>query len=205
VLELAFGVPRERTSVVPLGLADAFLAAGPGQRNKDYVICVGTITRQKNSVPLARLARQIQVPLLFVGQPYSETDACWQEFKTLIDGRWVRHQPHVHDPREMISLLQQARGAVVASDFENWSFTAHEAAACGLPLLLPAQNWARECFGNQAQYFSGNIAHAGGRLREFYDQCPDLPALNIRHYRWTEIAAQLRNIYTRVLKSPTSV
>jgi glycosyltransferase involved in cell wall biosynthesis len=48
----------------------------------------------------------------------------------------------------MIGLLQRARGFVLNSRFENWSLAAHEAAACGLPLLLPDLPWSREQFGD---------------------------------------------------------
>ena len=50
VLELVYGLPRERVDLVPLGLEKIFLEAGPGQRDGDYLLCAGTITQRKNSV-----------------------------------------------------------------------------------------------------------------------------------------------------------
>jgi glycosyltransferase involved in cell wall biosynthesis len=200
VLELVYGIPREKIEVVPLGLAPVFLEAGPGQRNGDCLISVGTITRVKNTVALARLARAAQVPILFVGKPYSETDPYWQEFSGLVDGRWVRHQPHLTDPAAMVALLKSARGAVVMSDFENWCLAAHEAAACGLPVLLPDQNWSRERFGNQAHYFDriGFTPRNVEILKQFYAAAPGLPAPAIRLFSWADAAVALKKLYERV-------
>lgn len=197
VLELVYGISRNKVNIVPLGLSDVFINAGPGRRTEDFLVCVGTITERKNCVPLARLAAEAQVPLLFVGKPYAETDPYWKEFRQLIDGRCVRHQPHVGEPSAMVDLLHRARGAVIMSRYENWCLAAHEAAACGLPLLLPDQKWSRERFGDQATYFKGDSSDTA-ILRDFYQRCPSLPAPAVRLYRWAESAEQLRKVYEDV-------
>ena len=203
VLELVYGIPRDRVEVVPLGLENHFLRAGPGKRDGDYLLCAGTITRRKNSVALARLARAAQTPILFVGKPYAETEPYWREFSGLVDGRWVRHQPHTANPSEMVALLKSARGAVVMSDYENWCLTAHEAAACGLPVLLPDQNWSRERFGGQAHYFTsiGCTPSNTAILKQFYTAAPTLPAPAIQLFSWTDAATRLKAVYNRVLRT----
>jgi glycosyltransferase involved in cell wall biosynthesis len=201
VLELVYGVPADRISVVPLGLPDIFLNARPAHRSEDYLVCAGTITERKNCISLAQLARKTQTPILFVGKPYSEYDPYWTQFNALIDGKWVRHQPHVADPASMIDILQKARGAVIMSRYENWCLAAHEAAACDLPVLLPPLKWARERFGDEAHYFTGNLNRDAEILKEFYERSPAYPAPRIRLYRWKEAAEQLRAIYERVLST----
>ena len=203
VLELVYGIPRERVELVPLGLEKTFLEAGPGKRDGDYLLCAGTITQRKNSVALARLARAAQVPILFVGKPYAETESYWQEFRGLVDGCWVRHQTHVADPAAMVALLKSARGAVVLSDYENWCLTAHEAAACGVPVLLPDQNWSRERFGNQAHYFEriGFSPRNVEILKQFYAAAPGLPAPAIELFSWADAARRLKIVYERVLSA----
>lgn len=201
VLEWVYGIPRKHIALIPIGLPDIFINAGTGDRNAEPLVCVGTITAQKNCVPLARLAHQAQVPVLFVGKPYCENDPYWAVFRALVDGRWVRHQPHVGDPAAMIALLHRARGALVMSQFENWCLVAHEAAACGLPVLLPDQKWARERFGGEAHYFTGDLKRDTAVLKDFYERCPTLPAPNIRLYRWVEVAEKLRVVYAEVLNT----
>jgi len=201
VLELVYGIPREKVALVPLGLAPIFLEARPAHRHGDYLLCAGTITRVKNTVALARLAQAARVPILFVGKPYAEADPYWQEFRGLVDGRWVRHQPHLADPAAMVTLLQSARGAVVMSDYENWCLTAHEAAACGLPVLLPDLNWSRERFGDQAHYFDhvGFSSRNVAILKQFHAAAPALPAPAIQLFSWTDAAKALKNVYEEVV------
>lgn len=201
VLELVYRVPRERVAVVPLGLSPTFLKAGAARREGDHLICVGTITGRKNCVPLATLARRTEVPILFVGKPYSESDPYWREFAALIDDRFVRHHPHVAGEDEMIALLHGARGAVVMSRFENWCLTAHEAAACGLPLLLPDQPWSRERFGDGARYFAGEPAADAEILGRFHADCPQLRAPATPLPSWDDVALRLREVYAEVLRT----
>ena len=203
VLELVYGIGRNRVSVVPLGLSDTFLKAPCGSRTESHLVCAGTITERKNCVPLARLARAAKVPVLFIGKPYSDRDAYWKEFQSLLDGQWVRHQPHVGDPAAMVELLGRARGAVIMSEFENWCLAAHEAIACGLPLLVQDQKWSRERFGDQVRYFKhiGESEENVRVLRQFYVDSPGLPVPAIKLYGWDEVALQLLAVYREVLST----
>jgi len=105
----------------------------------------------------------------------------------------------------MIELLQGARGYVLMSRFENWCLAAHEAAACGLPLLLPDQRWARERFGEHASYFprSGEDASIAA-LRQFYQQSLRLPAPKARLFSWKDVAEKLHETYSTLLNGATS-
>ena len=202
VLDVVYGVPEERIAVVPLGLSETFLHRGPGQRTEPYLICTGTVTGRKNFVELAQMARAAQVPVLFVGKPYHPKDAYWLRFQELIDNRWVRHRPHVESEVEMAGLLQSARGFVFMSNFENWCLSAHEAAACGLPLLVQDQNWSRERFGDQARYFPtiGVTPENTAILRKFYDDCPGLPAPRVPIFSWDEVGVRLKEVYGKLLQ-----
>jgi glycosyltransferase involved in cell wall biosynthesis len=198
VLELVYGLPASRVSLLPLGLPDRFLSAQPSDRAGDHLICVGTITERKCSVELADLARRAEVPILFVGKPYAESDPYWKTFSSKIDNHWVRYQPHVHSEDEMIALLRNARGCVVKSWYENWCLAAHEAAACGLPLLVPDQKWSRERFGAEATYFSTDGTGDAEILRRFYQHCPDQSQPKIQLHSWRDVATLLRPIYESV-------
>lgn len=203
VLEKAFGVPRERISLVPLGLSDTYLQAGAGQRQEAHLICTGTITERKNSVALAQLAHRAEVPILFVGKPYSATDPYWRRFQELTDGRLVKYQPHIASESEMIRLLQGSRGFVLMSQFENWCLSAHEAIACGLPLLVPDQNWSRERFGERVRYFPklGDNSENVAVLKQFYADSQRLSAPAIPLASWADAGRQLKAIYEKVLRT----
>jgi len=202
VLRQVYGLKPQQVSIVPLGLSETFLSAPAASRAEDHLICTGTIGPLKNSLQLGRLALQSQVPLLFVGKPHGSNNSYWQEFEKLINGRLVKHHPHVESEQEMVHLLGNARGYVLMSRYENWSLAAHEAAACGLPLLLPDQPWSRECFANEGHYFpKGGSGSAVAALREFYDRCPKLAAPQVRLFSWQQVAEKLQLLYARLLKA----
>jgi hypothetical protein len=199
-LGIIYGVPDSLVSIVHLGLAEPFLKSGAAPRRANHLVCTGTIAPVKNSVELARLAHAARAPILFVGKPYDFDSAYWKEFQSLIDNQWVKYQPHVKTELEMAVLLRDARGFVLMSRYENWCLAAHEAVACGLPLLLPAQKWSRERFGSQASYFPASRSHAIKALQEFYQRCPELSAPRIELFGWLDVARSLRTIYERVLQ-----
>lgn len=202
VLQTVYGVSSDAISVIPLGLSESYLRAGTGDRSENHLICSGTITRRKNSLLLAQMAKAAKVPILFVGKPYHPSDPYWKEFEKRIDQKWVKHHPHVESENEMIALLKSARGFVLLSEYENWCLSAHEAAACGLPLLVPDQKWSRERFGRGATYLAGyDIGKNVPALRQFYEHCPALPAPNLKQYGWIEVAEQLKLLYERVFNT----
>jgi len=204
VLQTVYGVPPSQISIVPLGLDNIYLATKQDRRPGTYLITIGTICDVKRSVELAELARAAEVPILFIGDPYSTTDPYWKRFKTLVDDRFVLYQNHRVDRAAMLNLLSSARGFVLFSHYENWSLAAHEAAACGLPLLLPDQTWSRECFFDQASYFKpDNLMSNAESLRNFYASSPDLPPPRIEHYSWDDVATRLIGVYNTVAKSTT--
>lgn len=201
LLEDVYGVAPEKISIVPLGLTETYLKAGPAVRTEDHLICTGRITESKNSLELARLACAAKVPILFVGKPGNPNSRYWLEFRALIDGKYVKHHDYVSSEAAIAELLREARGYVLMSQFENWCLAAHEAAACGLPLLLPDQRWSRERFGNQATYWprTRNNTAALAALESFWERCPKLPPPKIELYSWIEVAERLKDVYSRML------
>ena len=201
LLEDVYGVAAENVSIVPLGLTETFLKAAPAVRTEEHLICTGRITESKNSLELARLARAAKVPILFVGKSGNPDNRYWLEFRTLIDGKYVKHHEHVSGEAAIVELLRKSRGYVLMSQFENWCLAAHEAAACGLPLLLPNQRWSRERFGNQATYWprTRNNTAALAALESFWEQSPKLPPPKIELFSWVEVAERLKAVYARML------
>ena len=195
VLEMVYGVQGSKIFVVPLGVDKIYLTNQPIRQPGNHLVTVGTIRDVKRSIELAEMARRAEVPILFVGNPYSLHDPYWQRFQSLIDDKFVLHRTHVLESLELKNLLLSARGFVLYSQYENWSLAAHEAAACGLPLLLPDMKWSRECFGNEASYFKTNATQNTRILKEFYDSSVQLPSVRIAHHSWDDIAARLIDVY----------
>jgi glycosyltransferase involved in cell wall biosynthesis len=202
VVQTVYGVHKSKISVVPLGLDKTYLTKGSIRQAGNHLISVGTIRDVKRSIELAEVARKAEVPILFIGNPYAIHDPYWQRFQGLIDDKFVLHRNHVSNASELKSLLLSARGFVLYSHYENWSLAAHEAAACGLPVLLPKQKWSLERFGTEASYFSGGaIGQSAEELKVFYDGASTAPAPRIKLYSWAEVAEQLKKIYDRLLST----
>lgn len=200
VLKRCYGVAESRIRKIPLGLTDAFIRADNGSRDCRYLITTGIITERKRSVELALLAKETGVPICFVGKPYDQSDPYWKKFKSLIDDDTVNYVSHTESVEEMVELLQTSRGFVLYSDYENWCLSAHEADACGLPLLLPDQRWSRERFGDKASYLTlGDIRQNRSSLKSFYESAPSMKNPNVHHYSWADVAKQHLEAYNDVL------
>ncbi len=200
VLREVYHVPPEKIAVVPLGLPDAYLHQPPPVPDRSgarWLVCTGTITARKRTNDLARLAHRAETPILFVGKGYRPDDPYFLEFQSLVDGKYVQHQGHVDGEAEMIALYRAARGFVIFSDIENWCLSAHEAAACGLPVLLRPLPWAHERFGDQATYFTGEPAADAVVLRRFHETAGTAPAPDVRQWSWAEIGTLMLEAYRR--------
>jgi glycosyltransferase involved in cell wall biosynthesis len=205
VLTRCYGVPRKQIHLVPLGLHERFLATSPHVQTKAHLITTGTITERKRSVELARLAKETSVPICFVGKPYDFKSHYWHQFEKLIDGEIVKHVSHTESIEEMIRLLQESRGFVLYSDYENWCLSAHEAAACGLPLLLPDQRWSRERFGDSASYLRlGDLKQNRSALHAFHSSAPSLESPKMHHHSWHEVAELHVIAYEELLRKKSS-
>lgn len=202
VLMKTYRVPAEKIIIVPLALDKAYFEPLPKVQKKQWLINTGTITPRKRSLELAQMAHEAKVPILFVGKPYDGSSKYWHDFKEKIDNDLVRHIAHTDDVSKMIELLLSAKGFVLYSDYENWCLSAHEAAACGLPLLLPDQAWSRERFGEQCSYFSSrNKKRNIVELKRFYQEAASLSAPNIEHLKWAQIGEMLISTYKDLLSN----
>ena len=194
-----YGVPADKVALVPYGMSDAYLEARPSERPGDFLISTGTITQRKRAVEMARLARRAEVPILFVGKPYHDSDPYWLEFQSLIDGKYVRYLPHVNGEAQMIEQYRAARGFTLGSVSENWCLSAHEAAACGLPCLLRPQPWSLERFGAEARYLTDDPSKDAAILRQFYEDAPTMPIPRVKQWSWWEVGQQLVEVYRKIL------
>lgn len=199
----AFNVPAHKISKVPLGLSSDYLQVAPRANiTGEYIITTGTITERKRSLELARMAKEARVPILFVGKPYSEKDPYWREFQQLIDGEIVRYEGHVSSPDRLIELLQSARGFVIYSQFENWCLSAHEAVACGLPILVQDQPWSREVFGGKASYLSNTNSRINSQIiARFFQEASTQAAPPCSLVNWSEVGKQIVKVYEQVLRT----
>jgi glycosyltransferase involved in cell wall biosynthesis len=151
---------------------------------------------------LAQAAVAAQAPVWIIGRAYDESDPYARNFLELARSQpqWVRYEGAVSDRVKLAAIYRAARGFVLLSTKESLSLSALEAAACGCPLLLSDQPWARGTFAGSAQFcpVPASTSATADALRKFYDTAPQLPA-PAKPATWLEVGRQLKAIYEQVL------
>jgi glycosyltransferase involved in cell wall biosynthesis len=203
LMHYLFGAPKQRITIVPNGVEDAFFQAPPGKRG-DWLVCTATITQRKRVLELAQAAVRAKTPLWFIGKPYAGVDPYAEQFEALAreNPEMIRRGgPPFQDRDGLAAVYRTARGFVLLSAMETRSLAAEEAAACESPLLLADLPWARSVFGEYASYCPiASPERTAVVVRRFYDQAPNLkpPPKPLRE---PDIAAQLKALYERLLSA----
>lgn len=197
-----FDATPGRGHIIPWGMrAEVLEKLAQPAPEKDYLISMATIAPRKNTLELARAARDAGTPIVFTGKPYSADDAYFKEFKALVDDKTVRYAGFVDEERKG-ELLRSARGFVLLSQFESGCVAVYEASAAGLPLLLSDLPWAR--FGYPgADPLTLLPLGAHGRtveaLKKFYACAHRLKRTTFPILTWDQIADRYVEIYKTIL------
>jgi len=200
-----YDAPPERIHVVPNGVEEVFfpVAGAPEVAREDFLVCTATITERKRVLELAEAAVAAQVPVWFIGKPYSESDPYFGCFLTLHrqHPQFVRYEGGITDRAQLAAIYRRARGFVLLSAMESLSLSALEAAAAGCPLLLGDLPWARCTFEGTASYCPVTPATAttAAVLKEFHRAAPSLPVPE-KPKTWPEVGRQIKGIYETVVK-----
>lgn len=202
-----YQTPRDRCHVIPHGLdATALAALAQPAVEGDYLISMASIIPRKHNVLLAEAARLAQVPMLFLGKPFAENDPYFLQFKQLVDGRLVRY-PGFVSSEEKQRLVREARGFALLSQFESGCIALQEAAAAGLPLLLPTLPWAMGVYqhARQKEFVAISSPQAlAPKLRHFYEAAHRKPGQTFPVPSWREVARRYVEIYQDVLSQKLS-
>jgi glycosyltransferase involved in cell wall biosynthesis len=194
-----FGASAARVHVVPNGVEEIFLN-GDARPRGEWLVCTATIRDVKRVLEVAKAAVIAQTPIWFIGKPYSESDEYAQNFRAFAgkNNRLIRYDGAIENRTTLADIYRSARGFVLLSAWETLSIAALEAAACGCPLLLSDQAWARSVFDGEASLCPvASPRRTASALRRFYDAAPTLPVPK-KPKSWTEIAAMLKRIYLEI-------
>jgi len=195
-----FGAPTPRLFVVPNGVEREFFES-PKVPRESWLVCTATVTQRKRVVELAKAAVLANVPVRFLGSPYSEQDPYFKEFSALSQQfpSIILYQGSVNHRGDLARIYRQARGFVLLSSMESLSLSALEAAACETPLLLSDLPWARTSFDHHAWYCDPFAMPQimARKLREFYEASSTL-APAPKPLTWNDIALKLKEVYESV-------
>jgi len=195
-----FDAPPEKVHVVPNGVEEIFFMPStprvPSPRS-GYIVCTATITERKRVLELAEVAISANVPVWFIGKPYSESDPYYLRFLDLVrkSSGPIRYEGGISDRSRLAEIYQSAKGFALLSTMESLSLSALEATASGCPLLLSDLPWARSAFGNNATYIPlKSPLSLAPHLSNFYHNADKLP-IAARPLTWHQVAAQLVTVY----------
>jgi len=202
-----YGVPAERIDVVPNGTDPRFARgdAEPFARlvgGRGFVLCPGRIEPRKNQLGLIRAMRGAGVPMVVLGDAVpghaSYGAACRRAADRNV--RFVRALRH-DDP--LLASAYAACGCLaLASWFETPGLVALEAAASGVPLVLPRGGCAAEYFGDLAEYVR---PHDGAGIRRAVlaalrrRRDPRLAEHVLANFTWDAAARATCQAYDKVL------
>ncbi len=196
-LEKLFKINKKNVSAIMHGVDSQFFAKSWNCKSES-LISVGSICRRKNSLFLAKLANELQIPITFVGK-FQETnlDYC-RKFALESEKKYVNHRQNVCDA-EKIELLLDSKAFINLSLGESGCISVLEAFALGMPVILPYLPWSYQPYRNNAFFVNINsFLKAKSDLR--YLSGKDLSPLKSYPVKsWDSVALEYLKIYQRTI------
>lgn len=153
-----------------------------------YLVSVANISPRKQTLKLAKIAKQAKVPIVFMGSHLND-DAYFQAFEQEIDNKYVFYPGYVS--KEWRDCIEKnASGYVLLSQGESGCIAVYEAAAYNLPLLLSNLPWAWGYDSPSDIFFCDqqDIEKAVSQLNHFYEKSGKLEHTPFCIHTWTEVA-----------------
>lgn len=166
-----------------------------------YLVSVANISTRKQTVLLARYAKQAKVPIVFMGSK-NDNDPYFQKFKTEIDNKYVFYPGYVS--KEWRDCIEShASGYVLLSLGESGCIAVYEAAAYKIPLLLSNLPWAWGYDNPTDIYFCDqqDEKKAIQQLQKFYNLSGKMDHTPFKIQSWGEVAKMYIKQYSELLMS----
>jgi glycosyltransferase involved in cell wall biosynthesis len=142
-----FGMDPAKVEIIPSILDPELFEQAPVpplDDLRDYILCIGNIWPRKNQLRLAQAARQIECPMLFIGNLMAGEEGYNAEFSKLVEEtpyfrwyRWVTEE-------DLRKALYNCVGVALPSFQETQPGAPLEGAAMGKPVLLGDRLYATQ-------------------------------------------------------------
>jgi glycosyltransferase involved in cell wall biosynthesis len=190
-LERTLGLPRDRISVVPNAVDDAFGPEGPAAEG-DYVLAVGTLEPRKNLARAIEASARVGVELRVVGaRGWGGVDP---------HGAHVLWLGRVGDA-ELARQYRGARCLVYPSLYEGFGIPVLEAMACGTPVVTSDRGGTAEVAGAAAVLVDAlDVAAIAAGIADASSRREELRARGLaraREFSWDESVRRTREVYAQ--------
>ena len=216
-----FGVPREKISVVELGVDARYFERLPEATRErtmaelgiagTFFLFVGTLQPRKNVLHLIeafnRLPETIRraCPLIVAGRAGWSSEREREALSRLAangTGRWLDYVT----PLQKQALLQSARALVLPSLYEGFGLPVLEAFASGLPVIASNSSSIPEVAGEAACLIdpqdSTQLTEALARMHSddaWHRRCAEAGSVRARAFTWSNTAQKTISLYRRIL------
>ncbi len=209
LISQAFNVETQRVVVVPNGIDDAsnFQDAGPFAERfgvKNFVLCVGSIDRNKNQETLIRAVSGTSMQLVIVGRAAVGQEA-YEAHCRQIAGSNVIFTGYLEPGSVMLSsAFAAARVVAVPSFRETWALVIYEGAMAGCHLAVSSRIPLHNVLVDKVRVVPPDNANEWRDvLAEMLsnENPSDLAEIVPEALMsWAQVAEQLRNVYAAIKK-----
>jgi glycosyltransferase involved in cell wall biosynthesis len=207
-LEQAFRIDHTKIHIIPNGVSDHFFSAHGNLFRERYqltgplVLCVGTITRNKNQLALAKALAGDAITIVLVGPCSGEEQEYLREIQQY--PRVVYVGSFAYDDPLIPSAYAAADVFVLPSLSEVFPLVVLEALAAGTPVVVTRRNSMALGCGERdlMEVTPDDIGDIRRQVLRFLDE----PGIRVerrervRQYSWNEVAKQLALVYESILR-----
>jgi glycosyltransferase involved in cell wall biosynthesis len=196
-----FGINEKKSFVIPHAFDAKFQEidnSGIFGLPQKYLVSVGSIIPRKRSILLAELAKASKTPIVFIGR--CNDNEYGEKFRSMVDNEYVYYLGFANQ-KIKAGAMANASGFVLLSEAESGCIAVHEAAAIGLPILLPEAKWAKAYHNPKEVYFCNikSNASAVADITQFFEKSERKPYHSFKLYSWNDIARMYEKVYRSVL------
>ena len=193
-----FNAELDKSYVISHGIDDKYFIEKNLPVRSNYLISISTIHERKNNVLLGKIAKKLNLPIIFLGKPYGKNDPYYLEFLSLVDNKNVIYKGFVGEA-EKIEYLKRARGFILLSKTESFNYATLEAFALGCPAFLPDLGWARGLYDGYAEFGDlKDMSKLQCQIQSFYN-CPDRINKKYLVPTWKEVSQAYLDVYKSIL------
>jgi glycosyltransferase involved in cell wall biosynthesis len=209
LLSRRFRMDLGKFFVVPSGVEERFAKAKPDlfvekYGVKDFILYVGKIYSNKNSLSLIKVCKDIEIPTIIIGDIQPLEEEYYAKCKKLAESshniQFIGPLPH--DSDELASAYAAARVFVLPSWLEVASLSALEAGLAGCNLVLTQRSSAPEYFKEFAMYVDpASITDIRNKILVAYNKPKNnqIKEYILNNFTWEKVAERTLDAYRLVL------